>query len=127
MNSHSNKQTLKANSVFLQSEQSIELDSLFGPHSMDAQTHAGLTLSLEISLYALFASFITVMTLLPNQAANIQAMFPSTVLTDPIGFILWIKMALFIASLVPLFWALHLSSKRLKGRLFARRGIRLKY
>jgi hypothetical protein len=65
------------------------------------------------------------MTLLPNQAVNIQAMFPSTVLTDPIGFVLWIKMALFIASLVPLFWALHLSSKRLKGRLFARRRFRL--
>jgi hypothetical protein len=93
---------------------------------MDAQTHAGLTLSLEISLYALFASFITVMTLLPNQASNIQAMFPSTVLADPIGFILWIKMALFVASLVPLFWALHLSSKRLKGRLFARRLLRSK-
>jgi len=119
------KQTLKANTVFLPNEQSLELDSLFGPHSMDAQTHAGLTLSLEISLYSLFASFVTVMTLLPNQAANIQAMFPSTFLADPIGFILWIKMALFIASLVPLFWALHLSGKRLKGRLFARRANRL--
>jgi hypothetical protein len=123
---NSQKQTLKAESVFLQSEQRLELESLFGPHSMDAQTHAGLTLSLEISLYALFASFITVMTLLPNQASNIQAMFPSTVLADPIGFILWIKMALFVASLVPLFWALHLSSKRLKGRLFARRLLRSK-
>ena len=122
---NSQKQTLKANSVFLPSEQRLELDSLFGPHSMDAQTHAGLTLSLEISLYALFASFITVMTLLPSQAGNIQAMFPSTVLADPIGFILWIKMALFIASLVPLFWALQLSGKRLKGRLFARRASRL--
>ncbi len=122
----SQKQTLKAESVFLQSEQRLELESLFGPHSMDAHTHAGLTLSLEISLYALFASFITVMTLLPNQALNIQSMFPSTVLADPIGFILWIKMALFIASLVPLFWALHLSSKRLKGRLFARRLLRSK-
>jgi hypothetical protein len=125
MNSHTNKQPPKADSVFLHSEHGIELDTLFGPHSMDAQTHAGLTLSLEISLYALFASFISVMTLLPNQAVNIQAMFPSTVLTDPIGFVLWIKMALFIASLVPLFWALHLSSKRLKGRLFARRRFRL--
>jgi hypothetical protein len=119
---NSQKQTHEANSVFLQTEQRLELDSLFGPHSMDAQTHSGLTLSLEISLYALFASFITVMTLLPNHSLNIQAMFPSTVLEDPIGFILWIKMALFIASLVPLFWALHLSSKRLKGRLFARRA-----
>jgi hypothetical protein len=125
MNSHTNKQPPKADSVFLHSEHGIELDTLFGPHSMDAQTHAGLTLSLEISLYALFSSFISVMTLLPNQAVNIQAMFPSTVLTDPIGFVLWIKMALFIASLVPLFWALHLSSKRLKGRLFARRRFRL--
>ena len=52
------KQSLKANSIFLQTEQRLELDSLFGPHSMDAQTHAGLTLSLEISLYALFASFV---------------------------------------------------------------------
>jgi hypothetical protein len=121
MNSQTNKQALKANSVFLHSQRGIELDALFGPRSMDAQTHAGLTLSLEISLYALFGSFITVMILLPSQVDNIQAMFPSTVLTDPIGFVLRIKMALFVAALVPLFWALHLSSKRLKGSLFARR------
>ena len=122
MNSQTNNQPIKSNSMYLNSE---ELNSLFGPHSMDAQTHAGLTLSLEISLYALFASFITVMTLLPSHANEIQSMFPSTNLSDPIGFVLWIKMALFIAALVPLFWGLHLSSKRLKGRLFMKRGIRI--
>lgn len=121
MDSQTKNQPLEVNSVYLHSE---NIHALFGPQSMDAQTHAGLTLSLEISLYALFCSFITIMTLLPSSAARIQMMFPNTALTDPIGFVLWIKMALFVASLVPLFWGLHLSSKRLKGRLFLRKSAR---
>jgi|GEM_PF-6223422 len=114
-----NEQPLEAHSVFLNRKHSI---GLFGPHSMDTQTDKALTLVLEISLYALFGSFITVMLLLPTEAAGIQAMFPNTPLTDPVGFVLWIKMTFFIASLVPLFWGLHLSSKRLQGRLIAKRS-----
>lgn len=94
---------------------------LFGPHSMDVETHRGLSYALEISLYALFASFICIMLLLPSSPQRIQAMFPNTALADPVGFILWIKMSLFVASMVPLFWALHQSGKRLKGRLHLRK------
>lgn len=101
----------------LMSEKSV---TLFGPHSMDVDTHKTLSNALEFSLYALFVSFISIMLLLPNSPARIQAMFPNTALTDPIGFVLWIKMSLFIASLVPLFWGLHQSGKRLKGRLVFR-------
>lgn len=114
-----NEQPLEAHSVFLSRKHDV---GLFGPHSMDTQTDKALTLVLEISLYALFGSFITVMVLIPSEAARIQAMFPNTPLTDPVGFVLWIKMTFFIASLVPLFWGLHLSSKRLQGRLFAKRA-----
>lgn len=113
-----NEPQIEAHSVFL--NQKTEL-GLFGPHSMDAHNDKGLAAVLEVSLYVLFCSFITIMMLLPTRPDAIQSMFPNTPLTDPVGFVLWIKMTLFIASLVPLFWGLHLSSKRLKGRLFSRR------
>jgi hypothetical protein len=115
---------MEAQSIYMDRKEGIKnLHSLFGPHSLDSSENKGLSTVLEISLYALFASFIAIMLLLPNHADAIQSMFPNTPLTDPIGFVLWIKMTLFISALVPLFWALHLSSKRLKGRLNYRRYI----
>lgn len=116
-----NETPMESHSVML--DQKSGLSGLFGPHSLDAQDDKGLLHLIEASLYALFASFITIMLLLPSQANNIQAMFPNTPLTDPVGFVIWIKMTLFIASLVPLFWGLHLSSKRLKGRLLLRKSL----
>lgn len=122
MISHQNDQQLKAHPYFIDSKTGIDnIHTLFGPSSMDTGTHKQLSLILELSLYALFASFIFVMILLPNSPAAIQALFPNTPLIDPVGMMIWIKMALFIASLVPLFWALHQSSKRMKGRLFLKR------
>jgi hypothetical protein len=108
------EKTVNVSSVYLEHKENVRL---FGPGSMDIHSHKNLATALEISLYALFISFITVMMLLPNHPGSIRAMFPNVALSDPIGFVLWIKMALFIASLVPLFWALHQSSKRLRGRL----------
>lgn len=107
-----------AHSVFLDEKNQVQL---FGPHSMDIHPHRNLSVAIELSLYALFLSFIVIMLLLPTKPDRIQAMFPNISLTDPVGFVLWIKMALFVASLVPLFWGLHQSSKRMKGRLLLRK------
>ncbi len=122
MISQQNEHQLKAHPFLLDPKARIDdIQSLFGPNTLDQSTHKQLALIIEISLYALFASFIFVMMLLPNSASDIQALFSNTPLRDPVGTMLWIKMTLFIASLVPLFWALHQSSKRLKGRLFLKR------
>ncbi len=122
MISQQNDQHLKAHPYLLDPKTRIDnIQSLFGPGTMDTESHKQLALILEVSLYALFFSFIFVMILLPNSAVSIQNLFPNTPLVDPVGTMLWIKMTLFIASLVPLFWGLHQSSKRLKGRLFLKR------
>jgi hypothetical protein len=122
MISHQNEQQLKAHPYLINPKSRIEnLQSLFGPGTMDTESHKQLSFILEVSLYVLFGSFIFIMMLLPTSASGIQNLFPNTPLVDPVGSMLWIKMTLFIASLVPLFWALHQSSKRLKGRLFLRR------
>lgn len=122
MISQQNEHPLKAHPYFIETNNRMDnIHSLFGPGTLDAGNNRHLALALEICLYALFGSFIFIMILLPNQPLAIQGLFPNTRLTDPVGLMLWIKMTLFIASLVPLFWALHQSSKRLKGRLSLRR------
>jgi len=122
MISQQNEQHLKAHPYLLDPKTRIDnFQSIFGPTTMDTESNKQLAFVLEVALYALFGSFIFVMILLPTNPVAIQGMFPSTPLPDPVGTMLWIKMSLFIASLVPLFWALHQSSKRLKGRLFLRR------
>jgi hypothetical protein len=120
MISQQNEHQLKAHPYFIESEGIDKIHTLFGPGTLDSNNKQ-LALALELALYSLFCSFIFVMILLPTHPVAIQNLFPNTQLNDPVGLMIWIKMALFIASLVPLFWALHQSSKRLKGRLFLKR------
>ncbi|MBL7837228.1 MAG: hypothetical protein JNM67_06915 [Bacteroidetes bacterium] len=120
MISQQNEHPLKAHSYFIESEGIDKIQTLFGPGTLESNNKQ-VALALELALYGLFGSFIFLMIVLPTQAVAIQNLFPNTQLNDPVGMMIWIKMTLFIASLVPLFWALHQSSKRLKGRLFLRK------
>lgn len=122
MISQQNEHQLEAHAYSIEIKSGIDnIHSLFGPGTLEAGNNKQLAYALEVALYALFGSFIFIMILLPTDPGSIQSLFPNTQLNDPVGLMIWIKMALFIASLVPLFWALHQSSKRLKGRLFLKR------
>lgn len=124
MNQHQKNETFKSQTFVLNSNNAGvgHFGNILGENTIEKRDLKSQYFALEVSLYSLFASFIFLMLVLPNQAIAIVELFPNTELNDPVGFMLWVKMSLFISSLVPLFWALHYSSKRLKGRLLARRS-----
>lgn len=122
MNHHQENPHLKVDSILMDHKTGInEIDKIFQAGQITERDQKTLTLAIEIASYSLFGSFIFIMILLPSSAQNIREMFPNSHLSDPIGFMLWIKMSLFLISLAPLFFALHKSSQRLKGRLFKAR------
>lgn len=119
MNHNKNTRSYESGSIAMNSGNSAlgDLDTFIQNSSLAWKENRKLNYYLEISLYTLFASFLFIMLMLPNNAEAIRQLMPDASLADPVGLILWIKMALFISSLVPLFWGLHYSSVRLKGRL----------
>jgi hypothetical protein len=124
MNQHTKNETFKTQTFVLNSDNARvrNFGNILRENTLEKRDLKTQYYALEISLYSLFASFIFLMMVLPNQAISIVELFPNTELNDPVGFMLWVKMSLFVSSLVPLFWALHYSSKRLKGRLLAKKN-----
>jgi hypothetical protein len=124
MNQHTKNETFKTRTFVLNSNNAGvgHFGNILGDNAIEKRDFKTQYFALEISLYSLFASFIFLMMVLPNKAVSIVELFPNTELNDPVGFMLWVKMSLFVSSLVPLFWALHYSSKRLQGRLLSRKN-----
>lgn len=122
--SHQDNTQLKVDSILINHERVNELGTIFNSEVINKH-QKNIQFALELAFYTLFGSFIFIMIALPNTVEGVRLLFPNTNLQDPIGTMLWIKMALFLVSLLPLFFGLHLSSKRLKGRLFLRRKANL--